>query len=310
MKSPGDTNAYSFGVIGGHPAVLVHMPGMGKGNGAMVATNCRNSFPGLKLALVVGICGGVPFYDKGKQEIILGDVIVSEGLVQYDVGRRYPDKFMIRESAGSVTGRPPPELRGLINKLKVRMDRRWMQERTRIHLQTLREGLGSEAEYPGGAEDQLFEGAYRHKHNDAANCDTCSRLDDGSNFICNAARNSACSELHCDKSKLVPRKRLEAIIRGARAFGSSSSEAPVVHFGYIACADQVMKSGEDRDCIARETGVIAFEMEGAGVWDMFPCLVIKAVCDYADSHKNKRWQNYAAATAAAYTKAFLQEWYM
>ena len=46
-------------------------------------------------------------------------------------------------------------------------------------------------------------------------------------------------------------------------------------------------------------------MEGAGVFDHFPCLIIKGVCDYADSHKNKQWQAYAAATAAAYAKELL-----
>jgi hypothetical protein len=70
-----------------------------------------------------------------------------------------------------------------------------------------------------------------------------------------------------------------------------------------------MKSGEDRDDIATRDGVIAFEMEGAGVWENFPAsLVIKGVCDYADSHKSKKWQNYAAATAAAVTKGFLENW--
>ncbi|KAJ0382563.1 hypothetical protein COL922a_012294 [Colletotrichum nupharicola] len=37
----------------------------------------------------------------------------------------------------------------------------------------------------------------------------------------------------------------------------------------------------------------------------FPCLVIRGICDYADSHKNDRWQNYAALTAAGYAKALL-----
>jgi hypothetical protein len=36
-----------------------------------------------------------------------------------------------------------------------------------------------------------------------------------------------------------------------------------------------------------------------------PCLVIRGVCDYADSHKNKQWQAYAAGTAAAYAKELL-----
>jgi nucleoside phosphorylase len=69
-----------------------------------------------------------------------------------------------------------------------------------------------------------------------------------------------------------------------------------------------MKSGEDRDEIAARERVIGFEMEGAGVWDEFPCVVIKGVYDYADSYKNKKWQGYAAATAAACMKAFLKEW--
>jgi hypothetical protein len=69
-----------------------------------------------------------------------------------------------------------------------------------------------------------------------------------------------------------------------------------------------MKSGEHRDKIAGMDGVIGFEMEGAGVWDNLPCVIIKGVCDYADSHKDKAWQKYAAATAASCVKAFLRRW--
>ena len=46
-------------------------------------------------------------------------------------------------------------------------------------------------------------------------------------------------------------------------------------------------------------------MEAAGLMNSFPCLVIRGICDYADSHKNKKWQHYAAATAAAYAKELL-----
>ena len=49
----------------------------------------------------------------------------------------------------------------------------------------------------------------------------------------------------------------------------------------------------------------SFEMEAAGLMNNFPCLVIRGICDYADSHKNDRWQPYAAATAAAYAKNLL-----
>ncbi|KAL2836058.1 hypothetical protein BJX68DRAFT_42947 [Aspergillus pseudodeflectus] len=69
-----------------------------------------------------------------------------------------------------------------------------------------------------------------------------------------------------------------------------------------------MKSGQHRDEIVKREKVIGFEMEGAGVWDNISCLIIKGVCDYADSHKNKAWQVYAAATGAATAKAFLEYW--
>ncbi|PCH00676.1 NB-ARC [Penicillium occitanis (nom. inval.)] len=72
-----------------------------------------------------------------------------------------------------------------------------------------------------------------------------------------------------------------------------------------------MKSGEDRDKLAHDEGIIALEMEAAAVWDNLdglPCLVVKGVSDYADSHKSKQWQNYAAATAASCAKALLKLW--
>ena len=66
-----------------------------------------------------------------------------------------------------------------------------------------------------------------------------------------------------------------------------------------------MKSAETRDKLGREHNVLCFEMEGAGIMNNLPCLIIRGICDYADSHKNRRWQNYAAATAAAYAKLLL-----
>jgi nucleoside phosphorylase len=80
----------------------------------------------------------------------------------------------------------------------------------------------------------------------------------------------------------------------------------VVHYGTIASGNQVMRSGAERDRVSAELGgVLCFEMEAAGLINNFPCLVIRGICDYADSHKNKRWQPYAAATAAACAKEVL-----
>ncbi|KAI1195644.1 hypothetical protein F5X97DRAFT_326305 [Nemania serpens] len=46
-------------------------------------------------------------------------------------------------------------------------------------------------------------------------------------------------------------------------------------------------------------------MEAAGLMDVFPCLVIRGISDYSDSHKNDTWQSYAAATAASYAREIL-----
>ena len=81
--------------------------------------------------------------------------------------------------------------------------------------------------------------------------------------------------------------------------------SPSIHYGTIGSANQVVKDAVTRERLRHQFGIICVEMEAAGLMDDFPCLVIRGICDYADSHKNKRWQPYAAATAAAYAKELL-----
>ncbi|GAB1207272.1 hypothetical protein APSETT445_005985 [Aspergillus pseudonomiae] len=66
-----------------------------------------------------------------------------------------------------------------------------------------------------------------------------------------------------------------------------------------------MKDAKTRDRLARQLGIICFEMEAAGLMDHFPCLVIRGISDYAEFHKNDQWHGYATATAAAYAKELL-----
>jgi nucleoside phosphorylase len=66
-----------------------------------------------------------------------------------------------------------------------------------------------------------------------------------------------------------------------------------------------MKDAYIRDKLAEEEDVPCFEMETAGLINHFPCVVIRGICDYANSHKNKAWQGYAAMAATAYTKGLL-----
>lgn len=82
-------------------------------------------------------------------------------------------------------------------------------------------------------------------------------------------------------------------------------DTPQVFYGTILSGDLVMKNGEERDRRAAADKAMCFEMEAAGLMNDFPCLVVRNISDYSDSHKNDRWQPYAAATAAAYAKELL-----
>ncbi|KAI7776597.1 Nucleoside phosphorylase domain protein [Diaporthe eres] len=305
-KMPGDPNQYTTGVIGCHNVVVVHMPGMGKSNGASVAANCRASFSNLGLVLVVGICGGVPFTKSGA-EIVLGDIVVSDGLIQYDFGRQFPDRFVRKNDT---IARPNSEILSFLAKMKGRWGSKKLRERTAIHLEHLRDAteLGAIADYPGAWRDTLYEPTYRHKHQEASTCEVCSSCDTKNDPVCEAALTLDCESLQCDDSHLIARQRL--VVLADENKNQEAKTGPFIHFGLYASGDKVMKSGEEREIIAEKEGVVAFEMEGSGVWEGFPgrCLVVKAVCDYADSHKNKRWQTYAAASAAACTKALLESW--
>ena len=301
-KALGDTNSYTTGVIGRHNVVLAHMPGIGKGNAASVASSFRSSFGRIKLALVVGICGGVPA-GKDQEEIILGDVIISTGIIQYDFGRQLPDKFIRKDTLEDNLGRPNTEIRAFLSRLEGLRGRKRLGVSTLGYLEQLcKEADFQKARYPGAVEDRLYEQTYRHKHHDLATCATCANCETKEDKVCENALELSCTELKCSDDMLVQRQRLR------KDRGAAEEQKPSIHFGRIASGDTVLKSGEDRDAIAAREKVIGFEMEGIGVWDQFPCVVIKGVCDYADSHKNKKWQAHAAATAAACMKAFLKEW--
>lgn len=91
-------------------------------------------------------------------------------------------------------------------------------------------------------------------------------------------------------------------MRYERAEGEDN---PTIHYGLIASADQLMKDALIRDRLTAEKGVLCFEMEAAGLMNHFPCLVIRGIYDYVDSHKNKEWQGYAAIVAAVYARDLL-----
>ncbi|KAL2849960.1 hypothetical protein BJX68DRAFT_275805 [Aspergillus pseudodeflectus] len=290
-KVSGDANIYAFGRCGRHAVVVVTLPRMGKSHAASAASTLKVSFKNIKLALLVGICGAVPF-KADRTEIILGDVIISEMLVEFDFGREHEDGFERRRDTMFEAPRPPEEVAGLLNQLRTPFILNQLQNGLAQHLEGLMRSPQIRTTYPVLSQDKLYESSYIHKHQ--FDCYGCSAQD----ALCKAAQDASCEQLGCDRNRLVPRSRLPM---------ASASERPThrVHFGSIGTADTVMRSAKRRDALARKEGIIAFEMEGAGVWTKFNCLIIKGVCDYADSHKNKDWQGYAAAVAASAAKEVL-----
>lgn len=294
-KAPGDENAYTTGVIGKHNVVLAYMPDIGKGHAAKVAANLRISFRAIKLALLVGICGGVPSGDTGQ--LFLGDVVVCDEIVVYDFGRMFPRNFIRKDTLMDHYGSSSTEIRAFLTKLKTRRGRQNLLRRTGHHLAALQKETGDYG-FPGIRHDRLFDPKYHHRHHKQS-CQECSK-----GQICKEARSSTCGELQCNEKRVIVRSRMAQALESLGAKHASLR----IHFGRIASADTVMKSGEDRDNIAKREKVLGFEMEGAGILNSLPCIVVKGVSDYADSHKDKIWQSYAAGTAAACTKALLEQW--
>ena len=127
----------------------------------------------------------------------------------------------------------------------------------------------------------LFKADYSHV-NEGTDCGAIPDNDDGDDEE---------SSRFCDMAKVVKRKPRDMRI----------------HYGLIASGNQVIKDATFRDKLNKDLGgnVLCVEMEAAGLMDHFPCVVIRGICDYADSHKNKDWQEHAAAVAAAFAKELL-----
>ncbi|KAL0939532.1 uncharacterized protein CTRU02_206142 [Colletotrichum truncatum] len=259
-RDPSDENTYVLGAICGHNVVIVCLPHgqYGTNSAAVVAKDMLRSFPSIKIGLMVGIGGGVP----RTSDIRLGDIVVSDRVVQYDFGKTGHDGKI---TPTGTLNKPPRPLLAAVSSLQARHQRD-SSEIPKILAEMLeRYPAMTNYIYQGADHDRLFEPSYEHT---AASCD------------------------RCDNSKIVKRT-------------PRPDSNPKIHYGVIASGNQVMRDAQTRDRLAQEHNILCFEMEAAGLMDAFPCLVIRGICDYSDSHKAKQWQEYAAATAAAYAKELL-----
>ncbi|EHK25615.1 uncharacterized protein TRIVIDRAFT_143376, partial [Trichoderma virens Gv29-8] len=295
-RAVGDVNNYTTGRIGKHDVVLALLPDMGKTNAAGAAASMRSSYGALRLVILAGTCGGVPQNDQ--DEVFLGDVVISKTVIQYDFGTMYPHGFIRKDTVEDNLSKHDKNIRNLLAIFNTDSGQEKLQQKTAYFLKQLQEKAikhRAKYEYPGMAKDKLFESSYRHRHHNSGMC-VCSNIHGRKDPACDEALTSSCDDLGCDDEYLVERSRQD------------KAQDPAIYIGAVASGDTVMMSGEDRDRIVKKERVIAFEMEGAGAWEEVPCIVVKGICNYADCHKNKIWQHFAAATAASASKAILERY--
>ncbi|KAH7114771.1 hypothetical protein B0J13DRAFT_460125, partial [Dactylonectria estremocensis] len=271
--SPNDTNDYTLGRLGKHNVVIAVLPDgeYGTSSAASVAMNMQHSFPSVRIGLMVGIGGGAP---SSKHDIRLGDIVVSAprggegGVFQYDFGKTIQGQAFQHTR---FLNQPPTTLRTALTGIQAQYTRKGhkLDEAINVIIEK-NPRLRQEYERPQPSTDRLFKAEVTH---DSRGCAA---------FCAN------------EPSNLVPRRER-----------TKHEDNPAIHYGLIASANQLMKDALVRDRLATEKDVLCFEMEAAGLMNHFPCLVVRGICDYSDSHKNKEWQGYAAMAAAAYAKDLL-----
>ncbi|KAL2835372.1 putative wd40 protein [Aspergillus pseudoustus] len=272
--SPNDNNHYTLGEIGGHQVVIAVLPDgeYGTSSAAGVARDMLHSFPNVRFGLMVGIGGGVPT----KRDIRLGDIVVSSsrkgqgGLLQYNLSKELQGQDFHQTA---FLNQPPPILRTAVAGLQAqyKLEGHQLKESIRAVLEGNKR-LKRKYAQPPLETDRLFESYFAHPNPEAS-----------------------CGDF-CDSSKLI-----------RRPTRTDEEDDPAVHYGLIASGNRVIKDATFRDKLAAEQDVLCFEMEAAGLMNHFPCLVIRGVCDYADSHKSKEWQGWAAMAAAAYARDLLRQ---
>ncbi|KAF5691946.1 ankyrin protein [Fusarium denticulatum] len=285
-KPPNDNNTYTLGSVGKHTVVIACLPKgkIGNVSAATVATNMISTFPSIRFCLMVGIGGGIP------PKVRLGDVVVSTpvgafpGVVQYDLGKAHQGGTF--ERTGTLDS-PPNALLAALTMVESEHD--LTGSRIPDYLRELEQKwprLAPKYLRSDSLEDQLFKANYCHVSKSTAD-KIVVLIDDQE-----AEESDAEDDCRfCDTGHTVKRKSREMR----------------VHYGLIASGNEVIKDSIFRDKLNMDLGghVLCVEMEAAGLAHNFPCITIRGICDYADSHKNKAWQAHAAAVAAAFAKELL-----
>ncbi|PLB51515.1 ankyrin repeat protein [Aspergillus steynii IBT 23096] len=266
-----DRNVYNLGDIAGHNVVIAGLAQVGNPQSASAISSMKATFPNLGSGLLVGTAGGVPTRtDQG--DIRLGDIIVSKptashpGVVQYSQGTDGHNRVQQTR-----TVQPPP---GGILRAVQQVNANWNMRDGPISTNRRSDNLPQDYAFPGRHRDLLFDPGYVHRQ-----------------------PGLSCSEGGCD---------LEYLTNRDPRTGEGQSGRTVAHLGTILSGDSIIQNALTRDHLAGTLGGCCFDTETIGALSELPCLVVRGIADYCDSHKHDEWQKYASATAATYAKEMLR----
>jgi nucleoside phosphorylase len=261
-----DHNVYTFGRIGPHKVVIACLPA-GQ-HGTTSAATVASQIKTAFGSLRFGLLVGIGGgVPTTQNDIRLGDVVVSQPDGQFGGVVQYDRGQRRSDGRFHRTGllNTPPQV--LLSALqKLKSNHR---RGIRKHMEYLNKVSTKDIGFqrPDNVRDILFRAGYEHRGG------------------------RGCVECGAD---------------GFVARDPQDREQLVVHYGIIASGNLDIRDTETRQRLSDDLGgVLCFETEAAGLMNAFPCLVIRGICDYADSHKHDNWQGYAAATAAAFAKELL-----
>lgn len=286
-----DSNTYTLGSIGNHNIVIACLPNMGTSSATAVAVLMINAFKSIKFGLMVGIGGGIP------PKVRLGNVVVSQpvagypGVIQWDMGKMQPGGY---ERSGALN-RPPDALLTAIDQLK-------SENKT----------IGSKIdEYLDDTAKKYPRLASKYTRRDLLKdplLGTAGR-GPGNMFLTTWHEFIAFLWYNLVLWAILPTNAEVGLLMSTGSHNTTreakkTRKETQIHYGLIASGNRVIKDAKFRNALDKDFNgnLLCIEMEAAGLMNDFPCIVIRGICDYADAAKNKEWQEYAAATAAAFAK--------
>ncbi|KAI2470654.1 hypothetical protein F4781DRAFT_421228 [Annulohypoxylon bovei var. microspora] len=262
-----DSSICTLGRIGKHNVVLILQSSSQYGF-VSAANVVRDFLYKFQNVRVCLLVGIAGSTSSPREDIRLGDVIVG-------FASNGSKKSKILTITGSLCP-PPMPIQEAIQKLRVKYESKDHElEDTIATILSKNPGLQYWYQRPDPSTDRLYMSEFTHAGSDKESC--AAVCGDGESML---------------------------ISRSPR---SENKDNPMIHYGRLASGVRSIRDAQVRDQLAAEGDILCFEMGAARLMNDLPCLVIRGICNYCDTHNNTTWERYAATAAVAYAKDLVDD---